>query len=91
MIWLTNFGKLPSVNCNSGFYYKTPTENEQLFGARRKIPYNTNSLVKVVTWSSNYDSYDLRQRNVISKVTMLNSTDQASVISRWDIKDLHWC
>ncbi len=22
----------------TGFYYQTPTENEQLFGARRKIP-----------------------------------------------------
>ncbi len=37
MIWSMNCGRLLNIELATGFYYQTPTENEQLFGARRKI------------------------------------------------------
>ncbi len=34
----------PTRELATGFYYGTPSENEQLFGARRKIPSTSLSL-----------------------------------------------
>ena len=35
---LDELWKVAQRELATGFYYQTPTENEQLFGARRKIP-----------------------------------------------------
>ncbi len=51
----------------TGFYYGTPTENEQLFGARRK-----NSWIQVCRWNwlrtmMRLQTATIRQRNVINE------------------------
>ena len=48
----------------TGFYYKTPTENEQLFGARRKIP-QYKFVGEVVDFDPATMTATIRQRNVI--------------------------
>ncbi|MGT2908166.1 peptidase U32 family protein [Streptococcus dentiloxodontae] len=48
----------------TGFYYGTPTENEQLFGARRKIP-QYKFVGEVVAFDSEEMTATIRQRNVI--------------------------
>lgn len=48
----------------TGFYYGTPTENEQLFGARRKIP-QYKFVGEVVDFDSSTMIATVRQRNVI--------------------------
>lgn len=48
----------------TGFYYGTPTENEQLFGARRKIP-QYKFVGEVVSFDSSTMLATIRQRNVI--------------------------
>ena len=48
----------------TGFYYHTPTENEQLFGARRKIP-QYKFVGEVVSFDSDTMRATIRQRNVI--------------------------
>ena len=46
------------------FYYHTPTENEQLFGARRKIP-EYKFVAEVVAYDEATQTATIRQRNVI--------------------------
>lgn len=48
----------------TGFYYHTPTENEQLFGARRKIP-EYKFVAEVVAFDESTMTATIRQRNVI--------------------------
>lgn len=48
----------------TGFYYHTPTENEQLFGARRKIP-QYKFVAEVVSFDKTTMTATIRQRNVI--------------------------
>ena len=48
----------------TGFYYQTPSENEQLFGARRKIP-QYKFIGEVVAFNKNNMTATIRQRNVI--------------------------
>ena len=50
----------------TGFYYHTPTENEQLFGARRKIP-QYKFVAEVVAYDSATQTATIRQRNVINE------------------------
>ena len=48
----------------TGFYYGTPSENEQLFGARRKIP-EYKFVGEVVAYDTDKQIATIRQRNVI--------------------------
>lgn len=48
----------------TGFYYQTPSENEQLFGARRKIP-QYKFVAEVVGFDEKTMTASIRQRNVI--------------------------
>ncbi|EJN93478.1 peptidase U32 family protein [Streptococcus ratti] len=50
----------------TGFYYSTPTENEQLFGARRKIP-QYKFIGEVVDFDETSMTATIRQRNVINE------------------------
>ena len=50
----------------TGFYYGTPTENEQLFGARRKIP-EYKFVAEVVYYDEATKTATIRQRNVINE------------------------
>ncbi|MGT2846241.1 peptidase U32 family protein [Streptococcus massiliensis] len=50
----------------TGFYYGTPTENEQLFGARRKIP-EYKFVAEVVAYDPEAQLATIRQRNVINE------------------------
>lgn len=50
----------------TGFYYHTPTENEQLFGARRKIP-QYKFVADVVSFDEVTMTATIRQRNVINE------------------------
>ena len=50
----------------TGFYYQTPTENEQLFGARRKIP-QYKFVGEVVDFDPSTMTATIRQRNVINE------------------------
>ena len=50
----------------TGFYYHTPTENEQLFGARRKIP-QYKFVAEVVAYDPDTQTATIRQRNVINE------------------------
>ncbi|SCA92675.1 peptidase U32 family protein [Lactococcus carnosus] len=49
----------------TGFYYQTPSENEQLFGARRKIP-QYKFVGEVVAFDETTMTATVRQRNVIT-------------------------
>ena len=49
----------------TGFYYQTPSENEQLFGARRKIP-QYKFVGEVVSFDEATMTATVRQRNVIT-------------------------
>lgn len=48
----------------TGFYYHVPTENEQLFGVRRKIP-EYKFVAEVVAYDEKNQIATIRQRNVI--------------------------
>lgn len=50
----------------TGFYYHVPTENEQLFGARRKIP-EYKFIAEVVAFDKKTMTATIRQRNVINE------------------------
>ena len=50
----------------TGFYYQTPSENEQLFGARRKIP-QYKFVGEVVAFDVQTMTATVRQRNVITE------------------------
>ena len=50
----------------TGFYYSPPSENEQLFGARRKIP-EYKFIGEVVAFDKDTMTATIRQRNVINE------------------------
>ncbi|HFR3977085.1 TPA: U32 family peptidase [Streptococcus suis] len=50
----------------TGFYYSPPSENEQLFGARRKIP-EYKFIAEVVAFDKETLTATIRQRNVINE------------------------
>ncbi|COO56221.1 U32 family peptidase [Streptococcus pneumoniae] len=50
----------------TGFYYGIPSENEQLFGARRKIP-EYKFVAEVVSYDDAAQTATIRQRNVINE------------------------
>ncbi|AUC92225.1 collagenase-like protease [Streptococcus suis] len=50
----------------TGFYYSPPSENEQLFGARRKIP-EYKFIAEVVAFDKDTMTATIRQRNVINE------------------------
>ncbi|WP_207785043.1 U32 family peptidase C-terminal domain-containing protein, partial [Listeria monocytogenes] len=51
---------------DTGFYYGTPDENKQLFGARRKIP-EYKFVGEVVDFDAETMVATIRQRNVITE------------------------
>ncbi|WP_207941506.1 peptidase U32 [Enterococcus sp. DIV2402] len=61
--WIDELWKVAQRELATGFYYKTPSENEQLFGERRKIPE-----YKFIGEVLNYDEITqiatIRQRNL---------------------------
>ena len=63
--WIDELWKVAQRELATGFYYNTPTENEQLFGERRKIP-----VYKFVGEVLSYDEATqiatIRQRNLFS-------------------------
>ncbi|MCL2676696.1 MAG: U32 family peptidase [Streptococcaceae bacterium] len=58
--------KVAQRELDTGFYYETPDENKQLFGARRKIP-EYKFVGEVVSFDSETMVATIRQRNVIKK------------------------
>lgn len=61
---LDELWKVAQRELATGFYYQTPTENEQLFGARRKIP-QYKFVGEVVAFDESTMTATIRQRNVI--------------------------
>ncbi|MEY8435479.1 U32 family peptidase [Streptococcus hyointestinalis] len=72
----------------TGFYYQTPTENEQLFGARRKIP-QYKFVGEVVAFDSKNMTATIRQRNVILEGDAVEFYGPGFRHFECYIKDLH--
>jgi putative protease len=58
--------KVAQRELDTGFYYGTPDENKQLFGARRKIP-EYKFVGEVVSYDAEKQEATIRQRNVIKE------------------------
>ncbi|NQG96952.1 U32 family peptidase [Streptococcus suis] len=58
--------KVAQRELSTGFYYQTPSEDEQLFGARRKIP-RYKFVAEVVSFDPETMRATIRQRNVIKE------------------------
>ena len=58
--------KVAQRELDTGFYYGTPDENKQLFGARRKIP-EYKFVGEVVDFDAETMVATIRQRNVITE------------------------
>lgn len=72
----------------TGFYYKTPTEDEQLFGARRKIP-QYKFVGEVVSFDAGTMTATIRQRNVILEGDVVEFYGPGFRHFESTIKDLH--
>ena len=72
----------------TGFYYKTPTEDEQLFGARRKIP-QYKFVGEVVSFDAGTMTATIRQRNVILEGDVVEFYGPGFRHFENTIKDLH--
>ncbi|MDD6385392.1 peptidase U32 family protein [Streptococcus hyointestinalis] len=72
----------------TGFYYQTPTENEQLFGARRKIP-QYKFVGEVVAFDPKNMTATIRQRNVILEGDAVEFYGPGFRHFECYIKDLH--
>lgn len=72
----------------TGFYYGTPSENEQLFGARRKIP-QYKFVGEVVAFDSASMTATIRQRNVIMEGDRIECYGQGFRHFETVVKDLH--
>ena len=72
----------------TGFYYKTPTEDEQLFGARRKIP-QYKFVGEVVSFDAGTMTATIRQRNVILEGDVVELYGPGFRHFENTIKDLH--
>jgi putative protease len=64
--WVDELWKVAQRELATGFYYGTPSENEQLFGARRKIP-QYKFIGEVLSYDEETKIATIRQRNVITK------------------------
>lgn len=72
----------------TGFYYGTPSENEQLFGARRKIP-QYKFVGEVVGFDSATMTATIRQRNVIMEGDRIEFYGPGFRHFETVVKDLH--
>lgn len=72
----------------TGFYYQTPTEKEQLFGARRKIP-QYKFIGEVVDFDESSMTATIRQRNVINEGDRVEFYGPGFRHFETFIKDLH--
>lgn len=72
----------------TGFYYHTPTENEQLFGARRKIP-EYKFVAEVVSFDEASMTATIRQRNVLYEGDQVEFYGPGFRHFETTIKDLH--
>lgn len=63
--WVDELWKVAQRELSSGFYYATPSDNEQLFGARRKIP-EYKFIGEVMAYDSETKVATIRQRNHFS-------------------------
>lgn len=72
----------------TGFYYGTPSENEQLFGARRKIP-QYKFVGEVVAFNSASMTATIRQRNVIMEGDRIECYGPGFRHFETVVKDLH--
>ncbi|SJZ85754.1 putative protease [Pilibacter termitis] len=63
--WIDELWKVAQRELSTGFYYHVPTENEQLFGARRKIP-QYKFVGEVVDYDETSGIAKIRQRNVMT-------------------------
>lgn len=72
----------------TGFYYGIPTENEQLFGARRKIP-QYEFVGEVVAFDSASMTATIRQRNVIMEGDRIECYGPGFRHFETVVKDLH--
>ncbi|MFA1316244.1 peptidase U32 family protein [Streptococcus dysgalactiae] len=72
----------------TGFYYGAPSENEQLFGARRKIP-QYKFVGEVVAFDSASMTATIRQRNVIMEGDRIECYGPGFRHFETVVKDLH--
>ncbi len=72
----------------TGFYYQAPTENEQLFGARRKIP-QYKFIAEVVDSDKATMKATIRQRNVINEGDQVEFYGSGFRHFVTNIQDLH--
>ena len=63
--WIDELWKVAQRELATGFYYHTPTENEQLFGPRRKIP-QYQFVGEVMSYDPTTKIATIRQRNHFS-------------------------
>ncbi|MBO0448970.1 U32 family peptidase [Enterococcus sp. MJM12] len=63
--WIDELWKVAQRELATGFYYHTPTENEQLFGPRRKIP-QYQFVGEVMAYDPTTKIATIRQRNHFS-------------------------
>ncbi|MDR2465720.1 MAG: U32 family peptidase [Streptococcaceae bacterium] len=63
--WVDELWKVAQRELATGFYYGTPSEKEQLFGARRKIP-QYKFVGEVVEYDEETETALVRQRNVMT-------------------------
>jgi putative protease len=61
--WVDELWKVAQRELATGFYYSTPSENEQLFGARRKIP-EYKFIGEVLSYDEDTKIATIRQRNL---------------------------
>ena len=63
--WIDELWKVAQRELSTGFYYHTPTDQEQLFGPRRKIPQYT-FIGEVMAYDEATKIATVRQRNHFS-------------------------
>ena len=85
---LDELWKVAQRELATGFYYQTPTENEQLFGARRKIP-QYKFVGEVVAFDEETMTATIRQRNVILEGDAVEFYGPGFRHFETYIKDLH--
>ncbi|MGX6979917.1 peptidase U32 family protein [Vagococcus elongatus] len=63
--WIDELWKVAQRELSTGFYFSTPSENEQLFGERRKIP-SYSFIGEVLSYDEKTKIATVRQRNHFS-------------------------
>ncbi|AYW49375.1 collagenase-like protease [Tetragenococcus halophilus] len=63
--WIDELWKVAQRELSTGFYYHIPTETEQLFGPRRKIP-QYKFIGEVISYDKDTQIATIRQRNVFN-------------------------